>query len=165
MFRWSQLQYFLMPSVHATISWRRTHGVCNAGERDNKSLLPGTYVLLKWNNLFTNEKGDTHMDFLEDLFENFGRKRHHSDSRKGHHRGNSHQDEVHRDCDHYGDGHLSRPNNTFLSCPRCSQKITTSYNFCPNCGLPSTRSLLCSSCNKEVPPQSKFCPSCGAKAA
>jgi hypothetical protein len=102
------------------------------------------------------------MDFLEDLFENFRRKRHHGASNHGDHHGHGRQHDDYHDHDQYEERHSYQPINTPLSCPKCSEKIPSSYSFRPNCGSPLTmKSSLCSSCKKEIPPQSKFCPSCG----
>jgi RNA polymerase subunit RPABC4/transcription elongation factor Spt4 len=98
------------------------------------------------------------MDFLEDIFKNFGHKRHHRD----HHRGHHHDD--HHEYNQRGDEHSCQPNRTLVSCPKCSENIPSSYTFCPNCGSPSMlKSSLCSSCKREIPLQAKFCPSCGGK--
>jgi RNA polymerase subunit RPABC4/transcription elongation factor Spt4 len=101
------------------------------------------------------------MDFLEGLFENFRRKRHRGGSHHGDHHGHGRNHDDHHDHDQYEDRHSFQPNNALVSCPKCSEKIPSSYRFCPNCGSPAKKSLLCSSCKKEIPPQSKFCPSCG----
>jgi RNA polymerase subunit RPABC4/transcription elongation factor Spt4 len=104
------------------------------------------------------------MGFLEDLFENSGHKRHHRDNRDGHDNNHgSHDDRSYHDP--HDVGYSLPPNNGFAACPSCSQKIASSYKFCPHCGSPSTLSRLCSACKAEVPPQSKFCPACGGKVA
>ena len=104
------------------------------------------------------------MDFLENLFENFGRKRQHRDNRQGDHDSHGHHDDRSY-YDPYEDRHALPPNTGFVTCPKCSEKIASSCKFCPNCGSPSTISRLCSACKGEVPPQSKFCPACGGKVA
>ena len=104
------------------------------------------------------------MDFMEDLFENFGCKRRHRGKDWQNHHGHGHHDSDRYDHDQYGEERTSTANMIMISCSNCMERIPMSYRFCPNCGtaLP-TRSVLCLSCKSEVPPHAKFCPSCGNK--
>jgi len=113
------------------------------------------------NYLLKARKEKPNMDFLEDVLESFRRKRRHGSSHyEGHHRHGQHHDDHHHQ-DRYDERHGYQPNNAFLSCPKCSEKLLPSYSFCPNCGSPAEKSLLCPNCKREVPTQSKFCLSCG----
>jgi RNA polymerase subunit RPABC4/transcription elongation factor Spt4 len=101
------------------------------------------------------------MDFLEDLFENLRRKRRHGGGHHEEHHGHGRHHDDHHDYNQYEDRHSYERIDSFLPCQKCSEKISSSSSFCPNCGSPTMRGSLCSSCKKEIPPQSKFCPSCG----
>jgi RNA polymerase subunit RPABC4/transcription elongation factor Spt4 len=46
-------------------------------------------------------------------------------------------------------------------CPRCGQKVTRSYNYCPYCQAPlATGVRVCGKCGHENPGDAKFCGKC-----
>jgi len=49
---------------------------------------------------------------------------------------------------------------TSLSCPQCSEPVTTSMKFCSHCGQ-SLASLFCRNCNTPLTPGQRFCGKCG----
>jgi membrane protease subunit (stomatin/prohibitin family) len=61
------------------------------------------------------------------------------------------------------------PVTALVICPKCSEKVPATSNFCPGCGTsftpPSEGAITCSKCDKSIPANSKFCPECGNKIA
>lgn len=48
-------------------------------------------------------------------------------------------------------------------CPKCSQMISTTAKFCPECGEKLPQTKFCSECGNKVDENAKFCPECGNK--
>jgi uncharacterized OB-fold protein len=104
------------------------------------------------------------MDFLEDLFDLGGRRRHgqggygHDDHQHGH-------DDRNYRSENPEDGHRYREPQDIavIPCGKCGSKRAPGFKFCPECGTPAATSRKCESCGIDVLPQAKFCPSCGTK--
>ena len=49
------------------------------------------------------------------------------------------------------------------TCPNCESKVSSSFDWCPQCGS-GLKPHLCTYCNNQMKSSAQFCPSCGAPA-
>ena len=49
------------------------------------------------------------------------------------------------------------------ACPNCKSKISSSFDWCPQCGV-GLKSHSCAYCSNQLGINERFCPSCGAPA-
>lgn len=91
------------------------------------------------------------MDFLEDLFDIFEKKKKHK---------HGYQKDYHQEK-HYP---AQKPAGPANFCPQCGEKNKPGNKFCVACGEKIAQGpARCRRCQSTLPPEAKFCPECGEK--
>ena len=96
---------------------------------------------------------------LDDLFELFGRRKHHGRG-SGHHK-QGHHGQGHRGSGYYDEREqLPRDGRSEARCSSCGQLSPSGAKFCPQCGQ-SLQPGACRACGADLDAGAKFCAQCG----